>query len=215
MTDKWSWRENGLEKWEQKDRENTVQPNLSLGFSNTFCNTCQPIPAAPLLCSLFCLFIPLSLLLAISFPCSAPHPYRWVRRKWSTEDKCFSPTLGESAWYSPSLLSWGYQSETHVFIFRGCSSILLLSLTDSSYGWSKRVPFSKAGDCRQPGKGGWRASPQGRAGGREQMEEGKPHKHAKRVQQVHCCQMIVYHLFIHLKPKLGDRSTIPCHNQSP
>lgn len=51
-------------------------------------------------------------------------------------------------------------------------------------------------------------------GGAEGGTDGRREKHIN-MQQVHCCQMIVYHLFLHLKPKLGDRSTIPCHDQSP
>lgn len=70
-----------------------------------FCNTCHPTQAVLLLHSLFCLSIPLSLPLAISFPCSpVPHPYGWIRRKQGCSSSVpFSPTCGESAWFSSSL----------------------------------------------------------------------------------------------------------------
>lgn len=96
-------------------------------------------------------------------------------------------------------------------------------------GWSRQIPFREGsvgpfqlrifrGSARLgmlSARQGGPQSPWGGAGGRNRWEKGKPHKHAEGARRVHCCQTIVYRLFIHLKPKLGDRSTIPCHDQSP
>lgn len=69
-----------------------MQPNLSLCFFNAFCNTCHPNPVASLLHSPLCLSIPLSLLLAISFPYSpAPRLYKWVWRKWGHSSSVLLP----------------------------------------------------------------------------------------------------------------------------
>lgn len=96
-----------------------------------------------------------------------------------------SPACGASAWYSPSLLPWDYKAKPMDFYLEAVLQLLFLSPEVAApcvSSWSQCIPFSEAGDCHQPRKGGWRTNPQGKAGGREQMGEGKPHKHAKRVQ---------------------------------
>lgn len=128
-----------------------------------------------------------------------------------------SPSPGESAWNGPSLLSWDYSANPmglYQRLFLKSHSVDRGGSPRVS-GWNKSTPLSEAGAGRQPGAGGWRAIPQGRAGEGNRWEKGNHVNTQRECSRFKCCQMIVYHLFIHLKPKLGDRSTIPCHDQSP